>query len=646
MTASGRDSPSQPVPSIGSVAPRYDVSTVPPQGGYRARYCPVRAQLDVLRPTEPLPVSAVVERRVTQGVDFEAAVLESGRAGWPEAVVIPPGAAAAEREALTVAAMEAEAPLIVGGRLPTDLVGRRVGEPDLLVRAAPGGYRAVDIKMHRTLEPASGPSSGAALCSPSTSPGLETAAADPERAGRRHRGDLLQLAHYQRMLEAAGFSPVAGEGARWGGIIGTEGVIVWWNLDEPMWTTPSSTGRQKRRSTMEIYDFEFDFRLDIMAVAHQHLAEPSVEPLVLPVRIGECGECPWWSHCGPLLNEGAGCVSLIPRSGWRSWKTHHEHGVTNRARLAALDYRTATLVSAGVDLRPLVDAVGRLDGATPVADVIGARKRGQIAKLAAAGIATVGDARSLCPQTASYSDVAPSGLAEQIDKARAALGSSAVYRRRGVEAVTVPRAEIEVDIDMENVETGVYLWGTLVSGSSDALAVAGAVAGYRPFYTWSPLDGDAEGRLFEDFWQWLRELREAASSRGLSFRAYCYNAGAENGQMRRIASALGLSEEVEAFISSDDWVDLLRVFDSQLLTGSAIGLKTVAPLCDFSWDVDDPGGGESMVRYDHAVDPFSPDRGDARDWLLDYNRSDVEATLALRQWLDTQATAVPRVEGL
>jgi predicted RecB family nuclease len=153
---------------------------------------------------------------------------------------------------------------------------------------------------------------------------------------------------------------------------------------------------------------------------------------------------------------------------------------------------------------------------------------------------------------------------------------------------------------------------------------------------------------FMRFWTWFEEVRRDARVAGRTFRAYCYNAAAENTHLRSLGRAGGVIDEVDAFIASDEWVDMLRVFNGQLITGRGVGLKAVAPLAGSSWEIDDPGGGESMLRYEEALRSGSEE---ARAWLLTYNRGDVEATHALREWLTdgppppSIAEVVPPVSG-
>lgn len=601
----------------------------------------MRAQNDVLRPCDPLPASRELQRRFVRGRDFEHSAIEDLEKASP-GITLSAADTPQELEDATAEAIEDEASVIVGGRLPTDYQGRRVGKPDLLVVADEGGYRPVDIKNHLTLTPAEPEHHGLpALCSALEAPRLEDAMVDELFSARKREEDLLQLAHYQRILEAAG---LAAAGGRWGGIIGTEARVLWYDLDAPMWTTLSSTGKQKVRTTMERYDFEFEFRLDVVAVAQAHLNDPSVDLLVVPAAIAECPECPWRDYCRERIEAGSGDVSLIPRVGWRQRRIHVARGVSDRAALARLDIRTARLVANGVNVADMQSLIQDLPAETPVADLSAViRSKKQLTALQDAGIRTFGDLEALPANTTAYSDAGLSTLPEQIDLARAALGPEPIYRRRDVEHVDVPRADIEVDIDMENIESGVYMWGTLLTDRSGSTPSSV----YKAFATWQPLDAEQEAGNSLRFWAWLAELREAAAHDGLSFRAYCYNASAENTYLYRLGLAGGILDQVTAFMRSNEWVDLLKVVGNQLITGGGLGLKKVAPIAGFTWSVDDPGGGASMVQYDTAVTSTDEaERDRARRWLLTYNKGDVEATLAIREWLERHGTSIPPIESI
>jgi predicted RecB family nuclease len=567
-----------------------------------------------------------MQRLFANGNAFEDEIVAELLRLHPQAVVIAADSSRALEDA-TLEAMKAGASPILSARLPADLAGRRVGRPDLLIAAPGGGYWPVDIKWHQNLEQTSEKSSALpGRCSPLEAPGLDAARVDGECAARRRAEDLLQLAHYQRMLESIGLH--AGDGS-WGGIIGTERRVVWYDLGAPAWKTPSSSGQTRLRSTMERYDFEFDFRLDVVAIAEQHKRDPSVELLTVPVRISECGSCPWWDYCRPQLEKPPGDVSLLPRIGWTDWKIHRDHAVTNRAELAKLDPRTARLVASGIDVAALMDAP--LD--VELKDLVSGQT---FDLLASECVETTADLRELCRHTASYSDVRLRVLPIQIDLARAALGSAPVYRKRGVREVSVTRADVEVDVDMENTELGCYMWGSYVTDRANAGI---AKPEYRAFATWKPLTSDVEAENSLRFWRWLMALRRECHESGLAFAAYCYNASAENTYLRRIGVAEeALAEEIDSFIRSDEWIDLLKEWDCQLITGSSSSLKTIAPLAGFRWQVDDAGGGESMIKHDLAAQGDEP----ARAWLLAYNSGDVQATLAVREWMTS--AEIPRIE--
>lgn len=237
---------------------------------------------------------------------------------------------------------------------------------------------------------------------------------------------------------------------------------------------------------------------------------------------------------------------------------------------------------------------------------------------------------------------------DAVSLARAWLADLTMVRR--VREVQVPRGDVEVDIDMESFgDSGAYLWGCLISGAD-----IGVEHGYHAFATWDPLPTEDESRSFAEFWAWLSDVRARTAERGLSFRAYCYNALAENrwlfASAERFAGFPGVpsTADVRAFVDSDEWVDLFRSVSDQFLCSHGKGLKVVAPVAGFAWRDAEAGGEASMRWYRDAVgmdgaEPVLPQR----TRLLTYNEDDVLATKALREWISERAMSeVPFTDDL
>jgi predicted RecB family nuclease len=600
---------------------------ITPRNAYFAKACPERVQLDVLRPCEPAPVPPFTRKLIAAGREYEDDTVDALLAGVEGAVPVEaedPGA----RERQTLGALAAGAPAVARGRLPVDVAGHRVGEPDLLVRHG-DGYVPVDVKSHKSLGAAKEPGAGTALVSDVARPFPGAAVSDPDATPRKRLDDLLQLAHYRRLLESA--AGLASTADHLGGICGSEGVIVWHDLNE-RWLGPPDyleAAPDGPLSAMERYDLEFALRLDVHLAALAHVESEASPLLAEPIVCEQCDACRWREWCRPRLDEVAD-LSLIAGVDVVRRRLYKAHGVDDLHDLAALDWTTAELVRAGVDLEDLLAQVARLPGATPLAGVVPTRPK-QLEDLTAHSVVTVADTTKIDRRTLGLCLAGATNLAAQIDLARARVGAAPAYRRRGVDRVDLPRGDVEVDVDMENISDGCYLWGALVT---DRRGAAPSTR-YFSFSAWDPDVARGELEAFGEFWSWFTAERARVHAEGATFRAYCYSRSAEEGQMTRIAERLGLGDEVEAFLASDDWVDLLEVVRRHLVTGRSLGLKQTALLAGFAWRADEVGGDLATVAHDRAVDDADPTAAaEARCWILEYNEDDVRATAALREWLD------------
>lgn len=565
---------------------------------YAARSCAVKTH-NLFDPTVA-PASAAVDPSVEESFDngpshadrVLATILAAARTtGRPHVVDLRGSAHApwSEREAQCRASMLSGADVIIHGIVPLDLAGHRSGRADLWVRGTDTpdgrpGYHPVEIKAHRVQElrrsgrehtfavPVS------ALGAPSP---LRARPADSRAIRVNSReSDLVQVAHYWRLLESAGF---AAGGRRLAGVVGTDDVpglgvaITWIDLDEPLVRTFSRHAPEgwTRRSVLERYDHEHDFRVRVARVALQQADPEPPEPLVLPIVNKECPRCDWWETCRPRLDDHD--LSLkIDRSPLdiREISVLRRLGINTIDDLAAIDL---------ADLMPrYLPEVQHRPGADRRLELAARR-----ARLMAAG-------RTL--------------------------------ERLTTGPIAVPRAELEIDLDIENAEDDrVYLWGFLVTDTASGERY------YRHFSAFTDLDDDAEIRLAVEAMAWLQGMAEGPRT----VRVYHYSAY-EVTRLARLAERSGDAVLARAReFAGDHFVDLFSTVREHWFGTHGLGLKVVAHEGPgFTWRDDDPGGLNSQAWFDEAVHADDEEEREAsRSRVLEYNEDDVRATAALRDWL-------------
>lgn len=299
-------------------------------GGYAAKQCPVRVQNDFLPLVQTLKwvPSPEDQARLDAGIAFERIVFDDLVEVHPTAVVVDPQLGKADAIAMTVEAMNADAPLVLGGWLPDDIENGRTGRPDILIKAD-RGYLPADVKNHLTLKPLKTETVTRAFISALASPNARFGVPGWTTATTHRYEDGLQLAHYTRMLEACGFHP--GAEHLWGAVLGTsqlettaghglELVLVWHNLDEPLFFTFSRSQGKARRSLLERYDHEHGFRIKVAETAGE-------SPAAVMNR------SPWWNP-SDRTNAAGAPTSSGARSRWGA--------MTRRPRSLSADLRAAS----------------------------------------------------------------------------------------------------------------------------------------------------------------------------------------------------------------------------------------------------------------------------------------------------------------
>ncbi|MDO5676057.1 MAG: TM0106 family RecB-like putative nuclease [Propionibacteriaceae bacterium] len=553
---------------------------------YAARSCPVKTfhtfDPTVTQPDQPHDES--LRESFQGGSDFRDSVLAEllktdgvvDLRGMHEQ-----GASWEERQRAALEAMGAGAPLILGAVLPLDLDGHRSGRPDALVRGADTesgtpGYWPLKVKPYRVTEKQMG--STTLQTSPLSAVGELWLLPDQRYRVYREKA-LLELAHHWRLLESCGFAsahPLVG-------VVGDNRdgnpAAVWVDLHHKFIRTYSKTAGHKMRSVLERYDHEHNFRVYVAENAMQRTGVDDPEPVVRPIRVRECEWCAWWQVCRPMIDD---------------------------------DDLSLRISKAPLDVRELQTLLG-----------LGIKT---VAELAEADVDAI--LPNYLPLT-GHRDRSEHRLRQAALRARM-LANGVELERVSVEPIGVPRAAVEVDLDIETAGDGsVYLWGVLITDETGSR--------FEHFSRFEPMTAPTETEVAIEFARWLLDMVQ----RHPDLRVYHYS-DYETVHLKRLWERSGDPDLGAAFgLVREHFVDLFTYVRENYAGVDGLGLKVVATRgTDFQWRDEEPGGLASQSWFSEAVTGSTEQaRSCARQRVLDYNEDDVRATLAVRNWLTAQDDA-------
>lgn len=622
-------------------------------GGYDAKTCVEKTRKNhhpAYADVEQDPIPPGDRFWMDLGIEFEPIVgnlwkqaLRSRFFAVPECDRSPESKKRREEITLAKLANPGRTRVIWNARLPQLDESHQTGEPDALAYWGCGEdgkhlWVPVDVKKHRSLEGQR--RNHNTLVSNLCDPHPDKAAPRDLGLGTPRKADALQLAHYQRMLEVLGHAAPVNRGA----IIGDELLLVWHDLDTPLYRH-ADLGTA---SALRYYDHEFAIRV---ATAEEALEGTSAAQ---PEWKTECASCVWRTTCHDELKVDMDHITLLPGITPTRAQAHYNVGITRVADLARLDWRTATMIDTGYDVEALRRWSSSVDQSTSISQWPGAK---QYKALVEAGIITAGDVAKLHARTARYSGSKVWNLAGSIDQARVAKVGK-VHRARGVESVGINRGAYEQDFDIEDCNGYVYLIGVRTSGRKKIGEDVKTRAEYVSCVNWDR-STEGEARIFAEAWEHITASRAYAKARRYGYRAYYYThheVSAFKTLAARHAGRAGIPtvDEVVAYFDSKEVIDLYPILSTELLWPTeSMTLKETAKWVRFSWRDTEPGGGNSLAWYRDATEhPDEAVREENRERLIEYNADDVHAQVAIRDWLSRLGEArqpglkLPAVTGL